>query len=146
MTAWVEGSSDWVRGWASRFRPRAVVMDADEVGEDLGVGGGLERVALGGELAFEDFEVLDDPVVDEGDTSRSDRSAGVSFRRRAGRGWPSGCGRCRGSPSRGWAWSRRARPSSILPLRLRSWKALSAGCRCRRCRSRDTRGGADLRG
>jgi hypothetical protein len=51
------------------FGHEAGVMNSDQVGEHFGVGVGFESMALGGELAFEDFEVLDDPVMDEDDSS-----------------------------------------------------------------------------
>jgi hypothetical protein len=47
----------------------SVVMDADEVSEDLGIGSGLEGVTLLDELVFEEIEVLDDAVMDEDDAA-----------------------------------------------------------------------------
>ena len=61
------GVGQGVRGFG--FGHETVVMDSDQVGENLGVGGGLESMPMGDELAFEDFEVFDDPVMDEDDFS-----------------------------------------------------------------------------
>ncbi len=44
-------------------------MDADEVGEDFGIGGGLEGMAVGKKLVFDDIIILDHAIVNEGDSA-----------------------------------------------------------------------------
>ncbi len=87
-------------------------MLLDQVGHDLGVGGGGEGVALGLQVGLELEVVLDDPVVDEGEAAGAvDVGVGVVVRRVAV-GGPAGVpdgGRVVPAPARprsGW----RARP------------------------------------
>ena len=65
--------------------------------------------------------VLDDPVHDHVHAARRCRRAGGSWPRSPGRGWPSGCGRCRCSASAAGAVDRaRARCFRGCPRRARS--------------------------
>jgi len=62
-------------------------MFSDQMGENFGVGGGLERVPGLGEPLFEALEILDDPVVNDGDSSGLIQvRVGILVRRRAVRG------------------------------------------------------------
>jgi hypothetical protein len=54
-----------VSGLGLCFEP--VVVDADKMGKDLGVGGGFERMALGEQLALQSVEVFDDAIMDQDD-------------------------------------------------------------------------------
>ena len=72
----------------------------DNVGDDLGIGLGGERVAFGDEGSFELEVVLDDAVVHDDERAGAVAVGGGRSLRWAGRGWPSGCGRCRRSHGR----------------------------------------------
>ena len=83
------GADEVARGRA------VVVLPGHQVDGDLGVGVAGELDAGGLQLGAQRGEVLDDPVVDDGDLARRRRGAGGRCGRSACRGWPSGCAPCR---------------------------------------------------
>ena len=98
---------------------------------------GAEGVAGFEQPLFERVAILDDAVVDDGDSCRTGPGAGGNFRRRAGRGWPSGCGRCRGCRRRVGLSKRREALVRSCPLSCARQRPRRHSTAMPRCRSRD---------
>ena len=101
------------------LEPVPLRLALDQVRDDLRVGLGDERVPLFLKLPLQIEVVLDDPVVDDDDAAGAVAMRDARSPRSAGRGSPSGCGRCR-SPPRGGRSSRTSSRRASLPALRRS--------------------------
>ena len=90
-----EDAADLLHRAADRLFQIAVEVLLDQVGDDFGVGFGLEDVAFAAAVALSAADSFRRCRCAPRRCRRCSRGADGRFLRWGGRGWPSGCGRCR---------------------------------------------------